>query len=228
MNVTTCSAAAELSLKHYFTGKPCKNGHIAERLVSNRMCVVCRKEYEATYYAENRQAYAERDKNYYAENRSRIVSRQQNYRAQNRDKLLELSARYREKDREAQRARIRRHYAKNRDAILEKQKHYNRENLPKLAAKTALRRARKLRAMPPWFGEFDELVWREAADLAQRRTIATGFPWQADHMIPLRANDACGLHSASNCQVIPANMNISKGNKLVITEPFEWLEYILS
>lgn len=27
--------------KRYFTGKPCKQGHIAERLISNRVCIEC-------------------------------------------------------------------------------------------------------------------------------------------------------------------------------------------
>jgi len=33
--------ARERGLLRYFTGKPCKHGHVAERLLSNRECVVC-------------------------------------------------------------------------------------------------------------------------------------------------------------------------------------------
>lgn len=36
---------AELQgLRRYFTGKPCLNGHIAERYISTGSCVVCAKE----------------------------------------------------------------------------------------------------------------------------------------------------------------------------------------
>jgi hypothetical protein len=35
--------ARERGLLRYFTGKPCKQGHVAERLLSNRECVVCAK-----------------------------------------------------------------------------------------------------------------------------------------------------------------------------------------
>ena len=35
--------ARERGLVRYFTGKPCKHGHVAERLLSNRACVVCAK-----------------------------------------------------------------------------------------------------------------------------------------------------------------------------------------
>ena len=32
--------------KHYFTGQPCKKGHIEPRLVSSKECVVCHKNKE--------------------------------------------------------------------------------------------------------------------------------------------------------------------------------------
>lgn len=88
------------------------------------------------------------------------------------------------------------------------------------------RRARKVKAIPPWFGELDALVWLEASDLVQRREAATGFPWHADHMIPLAARKACGLHVAENCQVIPAALNTWKQNRMILTKPLEWLIHV--
>lgn len=38
-------AAAQASgLKRYFTGKPCKHGHVAERQVSDKQCLDCKRE----------------------------------------------------------------------------------------------------------------------------------------------------------------------------------------
>lgn len=34
-------------MKTYFTGKPCRKGHVAERYVSTGHCVVCQKEHSA-------------------------------------------------------------------------------------------------------------------------------------------------------------------------------------
>jgi len=45
-------------------------------------------------------------------------------------------------------------------------------------------------------------------------------------MIPLAARKACGLHVASNCQVIPAKLNVSKNNKLILTQPREWIQHL--
>jgi len=43
--------------KWYFTGKPCKNGHVALRLKSNRCCKECAYEKRALY--EHSEAYSE-------------------------------------------------------------------------------------------------------------------------------------------------------------------------
>lgn len=93
-------------------------------------------------------------------------------------------------------------------------------------AMNARRKAALHRAVPSWSGELDALVWLEAADLVDLRSAATGFAWNADHMIPLACRKASGLHVWNNCQVIPAYINHAKKNKLVLTEPGEWIDYI--
>lgn len=49
------SDAERLSLTRYFTGKPCKRGHITERTYPKSECVQCRKEYMLAYYEENKE-----------------------------------------------------------------------------------------------------------------------------------------------------------------------------
>ena len=43
--VISRSEALEKNLKYYYTGKPCKYGHVAEYLTSSFACSVCRKIY---------------------------------------------------------------------------------------------------------------------------------------------------------------------------------------
>lgn len=52
-----------------------------------------------------------------------------------------------------------------------------------------------------------------------------GFKFHLDHAIPLNAKEVSGLHCIANFQVIPARINCEKGNKLIFTEPFEWMLY---
>ena len=70
MITVTRDEARVRGLKRYFTGEPCKHGHVAERWVANGGCTVCllasnskkrprdlgkKKAYDAQWYAANRQ-----------------------------------------------------------------------------------------------------------------------------------------------------------------------------
>lgn len=97
------------------------------------------------------------------------------------------------------------------------------ENPDRVVAWHARRRATKIKAIPAWAGEFDSFAMTEAARLCRLRLAATGFAWEVDHMIPLQASEACGLHCAANFQVIPMTLNASKQNRMVLTQPGEWI-----
>ena len=49
--------AKRRGLTRYFTGKPCKRGHISERRINNHTCIKCVREtskgYQARYCAKN-------------------------------------------------------------------------------------------------------------------------------------------------------------------------------
>jgi len=53
MQIITRAEAKERGLKRYFTGKPCKHGHICERNISNSGCVECKKLIQKKYYKKN-------------------------------------------------------------------------------------------------------------------------------------------------------------------------------
>jgi hypothetical protein len=68
--------AKEKGLKRYFTGKQCKNGHIAERKVANKTCVTC--------LAIARSAWSEK-------NRHKDNSYKAKWNKDNKDKKLVLT-----------------------------------------------------------------------------------------------------------------------------------------
>ncbi|WP_116598986.1 hypothetical protein [Primorskyibacter marinus] len=56
------ATARDMGLKRYFTGKPCKKGHVAERHVSSACCVECtlRRHRTPEYRADMRPIYRDR------------------------------------------------------------------------------------------------------------------------------------------------------------------------
>ncbi len=50
MNVISHEDALSKGLTRYFTGKPCKQGHICERYISSKGCIECQKEYQNTRF----------------------------------------------------------------------------------------------------------------------------------------------------------------------------------
>ena len=63
--------------------------------------------------------------------------------------------------------------------------------------------------------ELTEFAIEEAILLRELRNKMLPFKWHVDHIIPLNSKYVCGLHTAFNFQVISAQENLKKSNKLV-------------
>lgn len=196
--------------KIFHGGKPCRFGHSTGRYTSGGGCIGCIREKQGAARSSRAAHRAKLLAELKATTEKAEAERRQ------RSDFLKATA--------GQRQRQYRH--ENKEAIAEKSREYRRNNLHIGRASSAKRHARKLSATPGWFGEFDEFVMQEAAALCADRESATGFAWHVDHMIPLKAKTACGLHCAANLQVIPASMNIAKKNRMVATERDQWLGLI--
>lgn len=91
-----------------------------------------------------------------------------------------------------------------------------RENKDKNCAKAANYRTRKLHASPPWLTEQDYKDIQTEYSLAQWTSSVMNTPYHVDHIVPLKGKKVCGLHVPWNLQVIPAILNIKKGNRIVL------------
>lgn len=145
-----------------------------------------------------------------ADRNNKIINKEysKTYYQKNKDKLIESTKNWRDDNREQSR---------------EYTKQWKLNNKDKNAMHEQKRRALKLNAIPSWFGEFDEFVLAEAFHLSSIRERVTNIKWQVDHLIPLQAKQACGLHCFNNIQVIPQKLNSFKLNKMIFTNPFEWI-----
>ena len=66
--MVTRAEAREKGLSWYFTGKPCKKGHIDRRYTSNATCFTCAREAAKTCRDTDRESYNEYHREYSGRN----------------------------------------------------------------------------------------------------------------------------------------------------------------
>jgi hypothetical protein len=102
----------------------------------------------------------------------------------------------------------------NKSRVKEYSKKWAKNNAEKCACKSSARRAATFRAMPPWLSAEDRAAIAEKFVEARCLSRETGVKYHVDHIVPLKAKTACGLHVHWNLQVIPATVNQRKWNKI--------------
>ena len=185
MEIITQSAARSQGLKRYYTGKPCRRGHIDERMVVDSYCLSCKRQRELT--SAGSKAYRRRR---YVEKRDTILS--------------EAKAQYAITGPKTE------YTAKWRKDNAEKIKQYRKDNAGLYAYHAASRRRLVRLATPSW-ADLDRIkaIYLEAA----RLTVDTGIPHHVDHIIPIKHHLVCGLHVPDNLQILKAYDNQTKNNK---------------
>lgn len=68
-------------------------------------------------------------------------------------------------------------------------------------------------ATPDWLTEDQIAKMKELYWLARDAEVVSGELYHVDHIVPLRGKNVCGLNVPWNLQVIPAYLNLSKGNR---------------
>lgn len=182
--------------KTYFTGKPCKRGHIALRYIASKQCVTCHKESQARRRST-------------PEGKAQHLERVRVWQENNPDKVARYKAKYVDENREKIYAKLAAHRKANPLRRAEIVRNYAQKNKEKLTAAARKRQVLKLTAMPPWVDvDAINLVYSQA-DYVSR---LTAVPHEVDHIIPLRNSKVCGLHVPWNLQILSQTENRRKGN----------------
>jgi 5-methylcytosine-specific restriction endonuclease McrA len=190
----TRQEAKAIGAKYYFTGEPCKHGHVAPRKTKGT-CVECMKiewqqaaEKRADYFREYNKSEAgqQAKRKYYEANKENVIARAQ-------ARPDEDKRRYKKT-----------HKVNNPDMYKEM---------------TSLRRRRFRDATPKWLTDTQKMEIRFKYRLAIALSRATGERHAVDHIIPLHGESVCGLHVPWNLQVLTQKDNLAKYNRLVDTPP---------
>lgn len=179
---------------HYFTGKPCKHGHLSHRDAKDRKCLECE-----LIFVRKRTKEGRYQAKFLAWSRA------------NKDKRRAASKKSRAKHSETVRAGMRDWYERNKEAQAIKRVAWRAANKPKIYAANAARRFQEFLATPPWATQYQaefEAIYAERIRLDQE----TGIKHHVDHIYPLKGKDSCGLHVPWNLRIIPAVENIRKRN----------------
>lgn len=188
--IVTLQYARENGLKRYFTGKPCKRGHIAERKTCSKNCTQC--DLEQSRGNPKKLAYM---KEYTTKNKERISAYHAAYYERNAEKIKEYSkGKYQEK-RPAMLAQMKEWRASNKDAMRQYSKARKARNRCAEGAHTAadIRKLEKMQRMK----------------CAYCRSCLKGG-YHLDHIVPLALG---GTNWAHNLQLLCQTCNLSKGAK---------------
>jgi hypothetical protein len=194
-------------LKTYFTGTPCKRGHVVERNTGDKHCVACRREsartdaakaYAVRYRASNTEKEKARKARHYAKNADAISSRSARYYIENTDAIKARKARYRVDAAAAIKTHAARYYIENTDAINERNSQYHAANPDRGRARVAKRRALKM-------AQRCDCCTDEDIRAAFYTRTDTGF--EVDHVVPLAIG---GLHCRYNLQLLAVEVHRDK------------------
>lgn len=217
--------ARAAGLTRYFTGKPCRRGHLAERVLSGN-CVECARIAMAKHYPANRQKINERDRQRYLASPDEYKARARRYYQENTEKAraanLAWKIRNQERFRALQRAYSRKHSTRKvaravlwRAENLERARVSQRARAWKDIEKTRMRARIQAHRRRKVGGRLSLLIVKILKERQHDRCACPcrrllGRQYHIDHIIPL----ACGgMNADSNVQLLSPDCNRKKGVK---------------
>lgn len=155
-------------------------------------------EYHAQYYAKNKEKKQAARKAYYYKNRELEIQKSKTYNDLHKEQIRINDAK---------------RYEENKEEILAKRKVYYQKNRDREVLRALKYKLRKIKASPQWLTQEQLEQIKDFYILAKECEALTGDKYHVDHIIPLKGRNVCGLNVPWNLQVLPADINLKKGNR---------------
>lgn len=201
MEIISRKEAIAQGLSHYFTGKPCKHGHLAQRTTKSSNCCECFIMFAARARRADPAAHRAMKAREYQRNKQSILLQQKAYRQRNWADIYakrKADPRYQEYMRQY----LREYHTTNPSD-------YTKAGQ---AANCRYRQAMKLLRTPSWLTKEERKQIADVYREARRLTKETGVKHVVDHIIPLRGKTVSGLHCLANLQILTEVENREKWN----------------
>lgn len=189
----TRQEARQQGAPRYFTGVPCKNGHLSERYTKHAKCVACAMAQQARWRAHNPDFLSRLDP-------AKKAARDKRWLDANIDEKLR-----RDRERHAANPYHRREYDKRWQAA----------NPERVRAKTHNRRSRKLSAEGSHTGDDIQRLRKSQRGKCANCGTSLQPGYHIDHIVPLIAG---GSNWPSNLQLLCPPCNQRKSD----ADPIEW------
>lgn len=228
--IVTRAEAKVAGLKRYFTGRPCRNGHLCERYTSNNQCLVCNLAHTERYEQANREQVDSYRKGWRVANRDKIIARTMAWRDANRERWDEAAREWQKANREHIAAKRAEWYRANIERKRVTNKAWREENREKtkavkqvwLAANTLRtrvytenRRARKSANGGTHTPEQIQEMHAKQRYRCAGCNVSIRKHYEVDHIIALTRG---GTNDISNIQLLCMPCNRTKHNK----SPEQW------
>lgn len=208
MKILSRAEAKQAELTRYFTGEPCKHGHVAERFVTSRGCVACANVANLAKYHADPEKAALKVKARPPEKQEAYRATARAWKARNKERQAEYYASWVAANHARREAATQSWKQANADRVRAAARVWAAANRWKTNAWAMAHHAAKLQRTPAW-ADFKaiEQVYQDAREYRE-----AGLEVDVDHIIPLQGEFVSGLHVPQNLRVCLSSVNRSKSN----------------